>query len=78
MQMHTIRWAIRRSRLLTGCGGSVWRGCSVFLFLLGKYHALLGKVEEAKNLVRQAIKKDAKYKLEFAEDSAFDMIWKVF
>ena len=48
------------------------------LFLLGKYHALLGKVEEAKNLVRQAIKKDAKYKLEFAEDSAFDMIWKVF
>ena len=43
-----------------------------YLFRLGKYHAILGKVEEAKNLVRRAIKKDAKYKLEFVEDSAFD------
>ena len=43
-----------------------------YLFRLGKYHALLGNVEEAKNLVKQAIKKDAKYKLEFVEDSAFD------
>ena len=49
-----------------------------YLFRLGKYHALLGKVEEAKNLVRQAIKKDAKYKLEFAEDSAFDSVWESF
>ena len=49
-----------------------------YLFRLGKYHALLGNVEEAKNLVKQAIKKDAKYKLEFVEDSAFDGVWDSF
>jgi tetratricopeptide (TPR) repeat protein len=49
-----------------------------YLFRLGKYHAILGNVEEAKNLVKQAIKKDAKYKLEFVEDSAFDGEWDSF
>ena len=49
-----------------------------YLFRLGKYHAILGNVEEAKNLVKQAIKKDAKYKLEFVEDSAFELIWESF
>ena len=49
-----------------------------YLFRLAKYHAILGNVEEAKNLVRRAIKKDAKYKLEFVEDSAFDGVWDSF
>ena len=49
-----------------------------YLFRLGKYHAILGNVEEAKKLVKQAIKKDAKYKLEFVEDSAFGGVWKSF
>ena len=49
-----------------------------YLFRLGKYHAILGNVEEAKKLVKQAIKKDAKYKLEFVEDSAFDGVWESF
>jgi tetratricopeptide (TPR) repeat protein len=45
-----------------------------YLFRLAKYHAILGNVEEAKKLVKQAIKKDAMYKLEFVEDSAFDKL----
>jgi tetratricopeptide (TPR) repeat protein len=49
-----------------------------YLFRLGKYHAILGNVKEAKNLVKQAIKKDAKFKLEFVEDSAFDGVWESF
>ena len=49
-----------------------------YLFRLGKYHPILGNVEEAKKLVKQAIKKDAKYKLEFVEDSAFDGVWESF
>jgi tetratricopeptide (TPR) repeat protein len=49
-----------------------------YLFRLAKYHAILGNVEEAKKLVKQAIKKDAKYKLEFVEDSAFDGVWDSF
>ena len=49
-----------------------------YLFRLGKYHAILGNVEEAKKLVKLAIKKDAKYKLEFVEDSAFDAVWDSF
>ena len=49
-----------------------------YLFRLANYHAILGNVEEAKNLVKQAIKKDAKYKMEFAEDSAFDGVWDSF
>ena len=49
-----------------------------YLFRLGKYHAILGNVEEAKKLGKKAIKKDAKYKLEFVEDSAFGGVWKSF
>ena len=49
-----------------------------YLFRLGKYHAILGNVDEAKNLVRQAMKKDAIYKLDFVEDSAFDEVWESF
>jgi tetratricopeptide (TPR) repeat protein len=49
-----------------------------YLFRLGKYHAILGNVEEAKKLVKQAIKKDVRYKLEFVEDSAFDLVWESF
>ena len=39
-----------------------------YLFRLGKYHAILGNVEEAKNFVKHAIKIDTKYKLEYAKD----------
>ena len=49
-----------------------------YLFRLAKYHAILGNVEEAKKLVKQAIKKDARYKLEFMEDSAFYSVWDSF
>jgi tetratricopeptide (TPR) repeat protein len=49
-----------------------------FIFRLAKCQAILGNVEEAKKLVKQAIEKDAKYKMEFAEDSAFDGVWESF
>ena len=49
-----------------------------FIFRLAKCQAILGNVEEAKKLVKQAIEKDAKYKMEFAEDSAFDGVWDSF
>ena len=49
-----------------------------YLFRLGKYHAILGNVEEAKKLVKLAIEKDAKCKAEFVEDSAFDGVWESF
>ena len=45
---------------------------------MGKYHAILGNVEEAKKLVKLAIEKDAKCKAEFVEDSAFDGVWESF
>ena len=49
-----------------------------YFFRLGKYHAIIGNVEKAKNLVTRAIKIDAKYKLEFVEDTAFDGVWDSF
>ena len=49
-----------------------------YIFKLGKCQAILGNVEEAKKLVKQAIMKDAKYKLDFVEDSAFDGVWESF
>jgi len=45
---------------------------------LGKYHALLGEVEEAKNLVRRAFKLDGSFKADFLDDPAFDSVWESF
>jgi|14_taG_2_1085336.scaffolds.fasta_scaffold00607_10 tetratricopeptide (TPR) repeat protein len=49
-----------------------------YLFRLGKYHALLGEVEEAKNLVRRAFKLDGSFKADFLDDPAFDSVWESF
>ena len=49
-----------------------------YLFRLGKYHALLGMVEEAKNLVRRVFKLDASFKAEFLDDLPFGSVWESF
>ena len=49
-----------------------------YLFRLAKYHALLGKVEEAKNLVRRVFKRNGSFKADFLDDPAFDSVWNSF
>ena len=49
-----------------------------YLFRLAKYHALLGKVEEAKDLVRRVFKLDGSFKADFLDDPAFDSVWESF
>ena len=49
-----------------------------YLFRLDKYHALLGNVEEAKNLVRRGFKLDGSFKADFLDDPAFDWVWESF
>ena len=49
-----------------------------YLFRLAKYHALLGIVEEAKNLVRRVFKLDGSFKADFWDDPAFDSVWESF
>ena len=49
-----------------------------YLFRLAKYHALLGKVEEAKDLVRRVFKLNGSFKAEFLDDPAFDSVWESF
>ena len=49
-----------------------------YLFRLAKYHALLGKVEEAKNLVRRVFKLNGPFKADFLDDPAFDSVWESF
>ena len=49
-----------------------------YLFRLGKYHAILGNVEEAKNLVRRVFKLDGSFKADFLDDPAFDSVWESF
>ena len=46
-----------------------------YLFRLGKYHAILGNVEEAKDLVRRVFKLNGSFKAEFLDDPAFDSVW---
>jgi tetratricopeptide (TPR) repeat protein len=46
-----------------------------YLFRLGKYHAILGNVDEAKNLVRRVFKLNGSFKADFLEDPAFDSVW---
>ena len=48
------------------------------LFAVGRMHALLGELMEARKFVRQAIKLDSKFRVEFLEDSAFDGVWESF
>ena len=49
-----------------------------YLFAVGRMHALLGELMEARKFVRQAIKLDSKFRVEFLEDSAFDGVWESF
>ena len=49
-----------------------------YLFRLGKYHAILGNVEEAKNLVRRVFKLNGSFKADFLDDPAFDSVWESF
>ena len=49
-----------------------------YLFRLAKYHALLGNVEEAKNLVRRVFKLNGSFKADFWDDPAFDSVWESF
>ena len=49
-----------------------------YLFAVGRMHALLGEFMEARKFVRQAIKLDSKFRVEFLEDSAFDGVWESF
>ena len=49
-----------------------------YLFRLGKYHAILGNVEEAKNLVRRVFKLNGSFKADFLDDPAFDGVWESF
>ena len=48
------------------------------MFGIGRMHALLGELMEARKFVRQAIKLDSKFRVEFLEDSAFDGVWESF
>jgi len=49
-----------------------------YLFRLGKYHAILGYVEEAKDLVRRVFKLNGSFKADFLDDPAFDSVWESF
>ena len=49
-----------------------------YCFAVGRMHALLGEFMEARKFVRQAIKLDSKFRVEFLEDSAFDGVWESF
>ena len=49
-----------------------------YLFRLAKYHAILGNVEEAKNLVRRVFKLNGSFKADFLDDPAFDSVWERF
>ena len=49
-----------------------------YLFRVGKYHAILGNLEEAKNLVRQVFKLNGSFKADFLDDPAFDSVWDSF
>ena len=49
-----------------------------YLFRVGKYHAILGNVEEAKNLVRRVFKLNGSFKADFLDDHAFDSVWDSF
>ena len=49
-----------------------------YLFRLAKYHALLGNVEEAKDLVRRVFKLNGSFKADFLDNPAFDSVWESF
>jgi tetratricopeptide (TPR) repeat protein len=51
---------------------------AAYLFRLGKYHAILGNIEEAKNLVRRVFKLNGSFKAELLDDPAFDSVWESF
>ena len=43
-----------------------------------EYQAILGNVEEAKNLVRRVCKLNGSFKADFLDDPAFDSVWESF
>ena len=50
----------------------------MYFFRLVKYHAILGNVEESKNLVSRVFKLNGLLKADFLDDSAFDSVWDSF
>ena len=48
------------------------------LFAIGRYLALAGNLNKAKDYIRRAIKLNGKYRSEFLEDDAFDAVWESF
>jgi predicted Zn-dependent protease len=48
------------------------------LFAIGRYLALAGNLNKAKDYIRRAIKLEGKYRSEFLEDPAFDPVWESF
>ena len=49
-----------------------------YLLGLGRMHALLGELMEARKFVRQAIKMDSSLKADFIDGPAFDAVWDSF
>ena len=47
-------------------------------FCLGKYHTILGNVEEAKNLVRRVFNPNGSFKVDFLDEPAFDSVCESF
>ena len=62
-----VEWLINKSEAMREIGDP-----------LGAIQALLGEFMEARKFVRQAIKLDSKFRVEFLEDSAFDGVWESF
>ena len=48
------------------------------LFAIGRYLALAGNLNKAKEYIRRAIKLNGNYRSEFLEDDAFDAVWESF
>ena len=48
------------------------------LFAIGRYLALAGNLNKAKDYIRRAIKLNGNYRSEFLEDDAFDAVWESF
>lgn len=48
------------------------------LFAIGRYLALAGNLNKAKEYIRRAIKLNGKYRSEFLDDPTFDAVWDSF
>ena len=63
--------ACRRSRVSSARRQNIY-------FAWTSIYAILGNVEEAKNLVRRVFKLDGSFKADFLDDPAFDSVWESF